>query len=211
MSIDHKAYLFQYDEFHQELADLLHRALESGEVEPLREFINFHRPALTDPWMEGPLEEDWEDEHRQNLDIQLYADVALTKYYDLTDNLGLSYGFDALGVYLNAIPSLARHADSLICGALFGPKGKRLDPGRMGTGLLPAVRVAQLAKILTSMKWPAIPDPESPIYAKCYYRPTSTEDVAASRTRLEQLFRRAAKAGPGIMFTDFNDGGVSQL
>jgi hypothetical protein len=48
MSIDHKAYLFRYDQFHDELANLLLGSLQTGEVDPLREFINRYRASLTD-------------------------------------------------------------------------------------------------------------------------------------------------------------------
>src|SRR5262245_55922903 len=100
MSIEHKAYLFRFDEFQEELAGLLHRSLRTGEIGPLRGFINRHRASLTDQATEEPLAEDWEEEYARESDVQQYADLALTRYYDLTDNLGLSHGLDALAAYL---------------------------------------------------------------------------------------------------------------
>jgi hypothetical protein len=211
MSIDHKAYLFQYDAFQEELADLLHRALQTGEVGRLHEFLNRHRTSLTDQATQEPLAEDWEEEYGQQPDVQQYADLALTRYYEVSDNLGLSHGFDALGVYLGTVSPLARHADQLICGKLFGPKGRRLDPGRMGTGLVSSSEAARFAKLLAGMKWPVIPGPESDVYSECSYRPKSADEVQQSLDQLVELYQRAAEAASGILLVDFNDHGVNHL
>jgi hypothetical protein len=210
MSIDHKAYLFRHDEFQAELAVPLRRALQTGKVHALRDFINRHRASLTDLGMGAPLAEDWEEAAAEP-DVQHYADLALTRYYDLTDSQGLSYGFDALSAYLHTVPRLARYADDLICGRLFGPRGKRLDPGRMGTGLLSPAQAGRFARLLAGTKWPAIPGPEAEIYADCHYQPESPEDVQKSLDQLLELYGRAAKARVGILFADFNDCGVSHL
>jgi hypothetical protein len=211
MSIDHKAYLFRYDQFQEELADLVLRSLRTGELGPLRTFINRHRASLTDHATEEPLADDWEEEYGQEPDVQRYADLALTRYYDLTDNLGLGYGFDALLAYLRTVSRLARHADGLICGSLFGPKGKRLDPGRMGTGLVSPPEAARFAQLLAGAKWPTIPRPGAAIYAACHYRPGSAEEVRESLDRLAELYSRAADEKSGVLLVDFNDPGVSHL
>jgi hypothetical protein len=210
MSIDHKAYLFRYDEFQEELADLLYRCLRTGKIDSLRGFINANRAALTDLATAMPLTENWQERVRE-MNVQYYADLALTKYYDLTASLGLSHGFIALGAYLRSVARLSRYADDLICGRFFGPRGKRLDPGNMGTGLASAKEAARFAKLLASVSWPAIPGPEADIYAECYYQPESAEEVENSGDQLVALYRRAANARTGILFVDFNDGGVRDL
>jgi hypothetical protein len=211
MSIDHKAYLFRHDAFQKELADLLHRSLQTAEVGPLREFIDCHRKHLMDRGTDESLGENWEDEYGAESDVQVYADLALSKYFDLTEDLGFSYGFDALGAYLATVPPLAPVADCLICGNLFGPAGRRLDTGSMGTGLLSAEEAAGFADLLAGTDWPTIPGPDSGIYAECYYKPGSARDVEASRDRLLDLYCRAAKAKMGILLMDYNDCGVSHL
>ncbi len=211
MSIDHKAYLFRHDAFQREFADLLNHSLQTADVDPLREFINRHRESLTDRATEGPLGENWEEDCGEEPDVQVYADLALTKYYNLTDELGLSYGFDALAAYLATVPQLAPVADCLICGYLFGPQGRRLDTGSMGTGLLSADEVAKFAELLTTVEWPAVPGPDSLIYADCYYKPGSVQDVESSRDRLTDIYRRAAEAKMGLLLVDYNDRGVSHL
>jgi hypothetical protein len=215
MSICHKAYLFRFDEFEAELSDILYDALGSGDVEPLRAFIHQHRAALTDLWTAEPLPESWEDrflnDPNRKGDVQAYADVALTKYYNLTEDWGLIYQFDALGAYLKSVPEWEDDGDTLICGYLFGPGGKRLDPGRMGTGIVPTAEAADLAERLRQTDWPAIPEPGSPVYEDCGYQPESVEEVRQARDQLVALYLEAEKSGCGVLLADFNDRGVSRL
>ncbi len=204
MSIDHKAYLFRYYEFRRELADLLYHALETGEISPLREFINRNRSSLT--------AEDAADPHlpAEEPNVQRYADLALTKYYDPV-NEGLSYGYDALHAYLGTVPALDGQVDRLICGNLFGPEGKRLDPGYMGTGLLSPNEVQRLATLLSNAEYPSIPDPGSRIYADCLYQPESADEVQESLEMLKELYGRAVRSTSGLLLMDFSDLSVSNL
>jgi hypothetical protein len=211
MSISHKAYLFDHAEFSRELSEPLFTALASGDIQSLREFIERFRPRLTDPMTGESTAEDWETSYRHQSDVQQYADLALTKYYDPESNLGLDYGFDALGSFLEAVPKVRRVAGPLICGYLFGPKGRRLDPGYMGTGLLSSADVRRQLRTLEQTGWPPIPSPEDPIYAECYYSPTSVSEVRSSLNQLTLLYRRASKCRMGILFTDYNDRGVRHL
>lgn len=213
MSIDHKAYLFEHSGFRRELASILHEGLERDDVLSLRMFIQRHLAELTDFETEEPPDEDWEkicqDEGRPN--VQWYADLALTKYYDFTDNLGLHYRFDALHAYLSGVPDLCAYADELICGHLFGPKGRRFDPGGMGTGLLSEEDVKRLHELLEGTNWPPIPDPQSQVWAACYHKPESADEIATSLDRLRDLYREAAETNRGVLLADFNDRGVGKL
>jgi hypothetical protein len=137
--------------------------------------------------------------------------VALTDYYDPNENLGLGYGFDALGSYLRTVPRLGEYADALICGYLFGPKGCRLDPWKMGMGLVNWEQVRCFCDLLKEADWPEVPGPESELYAGCYYRPSSTSDVRHSRDCLVKLYRQAHEGFMGLLLVDFNDRGVGGL
>jgi hypothetical protein len=210
MSIDHKAYRFRHNEFQRELAEVLYRALDTEDPGPLGAFIRRFRESLTDPATEAPLSVDWEQEYGPDRDVQQYADLALTRYYDLNENLGLSYGFDALEAYLRST-ALAQHAARLICGTLFGPKGRRLDPGRMGTGLLCPEEVASLARLLAGTSWPDVPEPGSEVDSECHYQPESAEEVQDSLEQLKELYRRAAESNAGLLLVDYDDRGVAHL
>jgi hypothetical protein len=215
MSIIHKAYLFQHEAFQKELADVLFAALRDESVEGLRQFIDEQRQHLTDQETEGPLGEDWEAGADKSWDswaaVQCYADIALTKYYDLTDDRGLAYGWDALAAYFGLVPLLHDSADLVIGGYLFGPKGRRLDPGSMGTGLLSTEDVTRLLKLLEWPHRPPIPGPESEVYAGCYYKPDSVGAVQLSLDELLELYRAAKRNKCGLLLTDYNDRGVSRL
>jgi hypothetical protein len=213
VSISHKAYLFDHVRFRTELADILHDALATNGVTELRAFIRQHRKELTDIATEEPPEEDWEEsiEGRGAAATQQYADLALTKYYDPTDDRGLDHGFDALGAYLDTVAALGDTHSAMMCGYPFGPEGRRLDPGYLGTGLLSESDVKRHCEKVSGLRWPAIPAPDDPTYDGCHYRPASAKEVRANRDRLLRLLRAAARAKTGILFADFNDRGVGGI
>jgi hypothetical protein len=137
MSIEHKAWLLDYKAFHDELAGILFRALDTGELAELAAFIDTYHASMTDPWTWEPLPANWRavlKERGDHWNAQTLGEVALTRYYDVTENVGLSYGFDAVHAYLKSAPALNNRGDALIGGYGFGPRGKRFDPGYMGTG-----------------------------------------------------------------------------
>ncbi len=209
MSISHKAYLFDYSSFERELSHTLYRALDENNFRGLVEFINADISRFTDPADEQPLNPGWVGE--RELNVQWCADIALSAYHDWTDIHGLGHGYDALDAYLRIVPAIGKDADLFLGGSLFGPPGKRLDPGCMGTGLLSAKQTANISHRLESMEWPAIPEPGSPVYAGCSYKPESVEDVAESRDQLVHLYRDASEKNLGILFADFNDRGVAHM
>ena len=208
MSISHKAWLFDYNAFADELAGTLDLALVSGSGEVLERFIARNLASLANPETEEALEPDWRDGVDLD-DVQALADIALTRYYDLTDEQGFGGTFDALYVYLRSVPTLGECAELLIGGELVGPAGNRLDPGLMGTGMLSAPFVAEFHKLLERTEWPPIPDAE--FYAACDHPPGSVEEVQAALDQLLELFRRAREAQRGLLFTDFSEGGVGSL
>lgn len=209
MSISHKAYLFATAEFDRQLAPLLYSALARNDPAGLRDYIRANQQDLHDPDEEMPLAEDWETHY--HLDVQQYAAFALTNFYDPTDDWGLGHDFDALGAYLESVPKAKKYTGALLGGYLFGPKGKRLDPGYMGTGLATRGQVRALLAVLEKTKWPPVPGPDSPVFAKCYYKPASAADVQDALRRLTDLYRRAAGEGKGLLFADFNDCGVGRM
>jgi hypothetical protein len=213
MSIVHKAYLFDFRGFERELAGIVYEALKRDDVRRLRTFIQRHRAELTDFSTEEPPGEDWEERilSEGGGNTQWYADLALTRFYDFTDDLGLGYGFDALHAFLRTVPTVGDSADDLICGRVFGPKGQRLDPGAMGTGLLSPEDVKQLHGLLEQTDWPPVPAPRSRVWAGCHYKPQSADEVRRSLTSLRGLYRLAAERARGLLLVDFNDRGVAAL
>jgi hypothetical protein len=204
MSIIHKAYLFAYNAFKEELASLLYKALGDNDLEQLHQFIQQYRYELTNLYTWEPLAEDWVEHLGDSQDVQWYADIALTKYYDLVaGEMGLGYGFDALGVYLQSLPQMNGKAALLICGSPFGPPDNRLDPGRMGTGLLNPTQVEQFHRFLEEFNWPVISKLEADLYEECLYKPESVADITDALAQLKQLYKKASEKQMGVLFTDF--------
>jgi hypothetical protein len=96
MSMDHKAYPLDHDAFQRELAPLLSHAVQTGEIDELRTFVERNLAVLKDPDEGGPLGPDWLSlvqpplPNRPDLAVQRWGDLALTKFYDPADESGLS-------------------------------------------------------------------------------------------------------------------------
>ena len=61
MSLDHKAYQLDYEQFESELAPILADALETGEIDHLRAFVERNLSELKDPNEGEPLGSDWQE------------------------------------------------------------------------------------------------------------------------------------------------------
>lgn len=215
MSISHKAYPFDQDAFSRELSAILYAALETDNVDPLRAFINANHASMTDDDRE-PLAAGWEprpDEPNARRGVQVYADLALSRYLDRDDGVdwGLGRDFEALGRYFRSIPKLRQIEGALICGYLFGPRGRRLDLGMQATGLVSTVQTRQLLERLRSVEWPAVPGPDARMWKDVHYQPYSADKVVKARGQLIRLYEEAVASGRGLMFADFNDMGSERM
>lgn len=126
MSIEHKAFAFDWASFEQTLFPILTRALETGDVHELITFIDQNRAALTDPYEGMPLDDNWQN-MLSNRDAHEYGDFALTMYYDPAAPCGLAYDWMALS---DRLPARVNQA---LLGEVLGPEHNRFDPGRMGS------------------------------------------------------------------------------
>ncbi len=88
MSMNHKAFAFDDRTFTEELRGLLVEALRTGEGGALKSFIDADPSAFEDPDEGGPLDDSWQSVIATG-DPQTCGDVALTKYYDPTDDIGV--------------------------------------------------------------------------------------------------------------------------
>ncbi|MGL5806515.1 MAG: hypothetical protein ACRC2R_05385 [Xenococcaceae cyanobacterium] len=129
MSIDHKAYVFNYDRFQIELKDIIEEALASGNPNELITFIKNNLSYLKDPCEGKPLDGFWQDAIGI-LEVDNYGDFALTKFYQPQNCIGLGDKWSEI--------------DDLLCfefgelslitlGKLLGTKENYFDPGKMGS------------------------------------------------------------------------------
>lgn len=126
--MEHKAFLFDYASFERELRSQLEQALANGNVAPLESFINANLRSLRDPYEGLPLGEDWRA-RIESEDAHQYGDLALTKYYLPTDDIGLGLGWERVQNLIAA----ARLAVSPILGTIVGPQANPFDPAKLGS------------------------------------------------------------------------------
>ena len=127
MSMEHKAFVFDYDRFSTELGPALWHALETGDASKLAKFTRKNRDRLTDPYQGGPLPDGWQAPE----DVHELGDFALTAYYDPAADVGLAQDWEkARDTLLRRMPG---QEDEVVLGYPFGPDDAAFDPGRMGS------------------------------------------------------------------------------
>lgn len=129
MSIEHKAFIFDYNAFVDELADILKDALINNENEKLINFIEDNLLNLKHPDEGDPLDCDWQKTIEIE-DASQYGDLAITKYYNPNWNIGIGYNWQELD---DAIFSKLDLNISPLLGIRLGTTEKYFDPGKLGS------------------------------------------------------------------------------
>ncbi|WP_292709480.1 hypothetical protein [Nostoc sp. NMS2] len=127
--MEHKAFVFDYDAFIQELADILENALVINQRNELITFIENNFSYLKNPDEGEPLDYLWK-EMIEIEDISQYGDFAITKYYNPQCDIGL--GYDWLPLYNMLLNELDKDTSPLL-GKNFGIPGNYFNPGKMGS------------------------------------------------------------------------------
>jgi hypothetical protein len=125
--MEHKAFVFDYHPFEQELLPILSEALNSNDCTQLIRFIQSSLSSLTDPYEGEPLTIGWED-LIETADAHQYGDLALTKYYDPKHDIGLGAGWNSVQELMPL-----ELTTSPILGHLIGPQSNLFDPGKLGS------------------------------------------------------------------------------
>jgi|SRR5690554_900920 len=127
MSFEHKAFIFDYDLFDQELRPLLERCLETGSIAPLKAFIDGDKRRFSDPYEGDALDDGWES-YIEEVDPHQYGDFALTKYYQPSKDGGVGQNWEEL-------QSLIADGQQIspFLGTPVGPSDNYFDPGKMGS------------------------------------------------------------------------------
>jgi hypothetical protein len=129
MSMDHKAFVFDYRSFELELKEILEAALDRNEIKDLNDFISANIIYLKDPDNEEHLSKNWRERLENYRYPHNYGDFALTKFYDPNENIGLGSDWPQIdGI-------LAGESKSCIAllGRPIGKNGNYFDPGKMGS------------------------------------------------------------------------------
>ena len=126
--MEHRAFLFDYQQFANELLPILEDALAATDCSALIAFIQQHFNVLTDPYEGSPLARDWE-EYVEMPDAHQYGDFALTRYYDPANDIGLGSSWEPVQDLIATDPDITT---SPILGSVIGPSDRPFDPGKMG-------------------------------------------------------------------------------
>ncbi len=128
MVLEHKAFVFDYSSFQDELMDILVNSLKTETTDRLKQFILQNLSSLKDPYEGDMLDSDWES-LMEVYDAHQYGDFAITKFYNPQDDVGLGYDWQELDELLN------QELDSkysILLGSTIGSKDNLFDPGKIG-------------------------------------------------------------------------------
>lgn len=132
MPVEHRAFLFNWQGFNEDLRVILEPSLSSGDVEELVAFNRQHLVNLRDPYSRQRLEGDWESKLRFR-DAQELGDYGMTEYYDPRADIGLGIDGDRLEELYDAFGINPSFGMVPVLGAILGPEDNPFDPGRLGS------------------------------------------------------------------------------
>ena len=145
LTMEHKAYEFDWDGFSKELKPLMLEALSSGECFKILRFIEKHKEKVTDPYEGEPLLENWSEDLAFE-SLQNILDYALTKYYSVSNDLGLGYEWLVLSDDLDEKESIS----------LLGESVYEFNPGCYGSYFQPESVLKTSIETLSNVNEPQI-------------------------------------------------------
>ena len=126
MSMQHKAFKFDWASFDRDLRPILINALQGVEPARLVRFIDEHFRDICDPYEGEPLLPNWRTQLQAIDDVQELGDFALTRYYDPLADAGVG------GAWTDLTELIQTLRDRML-GQSLGPPDNLFDPGRMGS------------------------------------------------------------------------------
>jgi len=120
--MEHKAFVFHFEEFDRDLRPILELSLRTNDSRALIQFVREHQPSIRDPFEGNPIDDDWLTQV-ETPDAHQVGDYALTRYYDPGSDIGLGYEWVNLNNELR----------TLSLGSPIGPIENVFDPGKMGS------------------------------------------------------------------------------
>lgn len=144
--MSHKAFVFDYDAFIKELADILKNALATKKSYELIIFIENNLSHLKHPDEGRTLDFYW-NEIIEIGDVDEYADIAITKYYNPDDDIGINYDW----MLLDDLLLQALNVDiSPLLGTIFGSSENYFNLGKQGSYFQSPDKVKENLELLNS-------------------------------------------------------------
>ncbi len=147
MTIEHKAFIFDYNAFVNELAEILENAIANNESHPLIAFIENNLSYLKHPDEGEPLNSSWKKMIEIG-DVNEYGDFAITKYYNPDNDIGMSYNWMQLDDLL--LQELNLEISPLL-GTIFGSSENYFNPGKQGSYFQSPEKVKENLELLNSL------------------------------------------------------------
>ena len=151
MSMEHKAFAFDWTSFDRDLRPILVNALQDAEPTHLVRFVDDNLDLLSDPYEGERLQPDWKTQLQNVHDVQELGDFALTRYYDPASDAGIG------GAWLDLDGSIEKLRDKML-GQSIGPPDNLFDPGRMGAYFQTPELVSELSVAVQRIEHPCFVD-----------------------------------------------------
>lgn len=150
--MSHKAFAFDWTRFEaDELYRIVVKALSSGDTGELAVYIDANLEDLKDPYEGDPLPDDWR-EMLENRDVQEFADYALTRFYDPSEDWGIWDQWRAID------ERLPEPDQAVLLGTPLGSDGEYFDPGREGSYFQTPTQVSESLSRVRKFQMPDLED-----------------------------------------------------
>lgn len=199
MSMSHKAFVFDTFGFHKKLSNIILDCATMDNNNLLELFIDENFNFLTSPYSYDFLDSDWRQD-LETADIQELSDFAMTFFYEIEDERGCEYTWNAILETLKGFALLLK-PEYYILGNALKTKNFALDPGKLGLGFIDAVHISTMHTELISLRdeiWNSYD--QNVDKSKLLYEPSYTEFMEGYEN-LISIYEQAQKRGHGLLMT----------
>lgn len=190
--MEHKAFLFDTETFHSEIEPVMKESVRN--IEAAHRYICAHLDELQSPYTGNTLDEDWEDEFGEP-NLQVYFDILLTACYDVDDDCGLDYMWDAVNEVIKSL-DVFEDGELPVTGHKVEIDDVVVDPGMEGLGIIDCDEVADILEILRDNRDKAEnAEPEELLHE------TEPYEWMEAYDDLCNLYEEALQQGKGLLLT----------
>lgn len=190
--MEHKAFVFDTEKFHAEIEPVMEASVKNTEV--AHRYICEHLDELQSPYTGDELGEDWEDEFDE-LTLQVYFDILLTACYDVEDDRGLGYMWDAVNEVIKSL-DVFEEGELPVTGWEVVVDDVVVDPGMEGLGIIESCEVEEILDALKENREAAEEaEPEDLIDE------TEPEEWMEAYDNLCSLYEEALSRNKGLLLT----------
>lgn len=143
MSLEHKAFEFDWQFFKADFLAILHNALASNDVVLLHSYIEENVRFLVDPYEGEPLNLDWRMQIENVHDVHTLGDFAITRFYDPSKDCGIG------SAWLDCGDCFTNSSQIALLDQTVGPSFNPFDPGKMGSYFQSPDEVSQSFELLS--------------------------------------------------------------